>query len=237
MTLSPTSCASEQKEIVTSTPTLPTPTPTKLPPPEDWQFRWLKGVPCRAPCWEGITPGKTSATEAIEILKQSPLVAYVQQGRYAPSSGLGDVSWDWINGDKGGYANYPINTSAQIIGSIFPAFRQRYALRDVLQAYGEPSHILAQAKQGPDIGSGIFYDVWLVYLPQGLALTGGGATKPDLENMYLDRVIFYIPTREGLEANVWLAKEHPEWVLPWQGFKGFDYYCRDETHGIECRGK
>ena len=91
-----TACAVAQTQVATptsvstSTPTTPpqtvaptltllTPTPTKPPPPEDWQYRWLKKILCSAPCVEGITPGKTTATEAVELLSQNPLVENVKK--------------------------------------------------------------------------------------------------------------------------------------------------------------
>lgn len=58
----------------------PSPSPTEMSSltesalPEDWSYRWLKGIPCRPPCWEGITPGQTTAREAEEILRQSPII-------------------------------------------------------------------------------------------------------------------------------------------------------------------
>lgn len=40
--------------------------PTLSPKP-DWLVRWLNEPVCQLPCWENITPGKTSFTDALAI--------------------------------------------------------------------------------------------------------------------------------------------------------------------------
>lgn len=42
-------------------------TPTLSPQP-DWLVRWLNEPVCQPPCWENITPGKTSFTDALAIV-------------------------------------------------------------------------------------------------------------------------------------------------------------------------
>lgn len=227
-------CASGQTQVATSTPILPIPSPT-TPLPKDWQSRWLKGIPCRPPCWEGITPGHTNTSEAEEILRHSPLIGAVKSWSYNPNFGV--VSWDWLGGQQGGGAEYPARTSTQVIFAISPIFYTTYSLREIMEVYGNPSHIIAEAKIAPDMPK-IFYSFWVVYLSQGIALRGGGPDKPELDaHTLFYSVGFFVPTQEGLEQSVRFAKEHPDWVIPWEGFKGFDYYCRDELNGRVCRGK
>jgi hypothetical protein len=43
-------------------------TPTLSPQP-DWLVRWLNEPVCQPPCWEKITPGKTSFADALAIAK------------------------------------------------------------------------------------------------------------------------------------------------------------------------
>src|SRR5689334_19085430 len=43
-------------------------TPTLSPKP-DWLVRWLNEPVCLPPCWENITPGNTSFTDALPIAK------------------------------------------------------------------------------------------------------------------------------------------------------------------------
>src|SRR5262249_40010397 len=64
--LPPPSGQLRQSSGTTTTPetspqfVMPTPIEGKPAPPDDWTYRWLQGIPCVAPCWEGITVGQTS---------------------------------------------------------------------------------------------------------------------------------------------------------------------------------
>lgn len=204
-------------------------------PSKDWQLHWLQGVPCRAPCWEGITPGKTNVTQTMEILSHIPSLTNLDKRNDSKPSELGRLSWDWKNGNKGGYVYYsPSNETISIVAPIFDAW---FSFHDVLQTYGEPSHITAWIYQSPDVSSKNYHMV-LVYLSQGFEIWGNQLTKPNLnEDMLFNQVMFFEPTREQLEASDGTAKQHPDWLIPWQGFKGFDYYCRDEQNGKYCRGE
>src|SRR6266496_222154 len=42
--------------------------PTLSPQP-DWLVRWLNEPICQPPCWENVTPGKTSFKDALPIAK------------------------------------------------------------------------------------------------------------------------------------------------------------------------
>ena len=92
-------CNSEQGSSVTPEQ-LPTITQTRIKPPtaqvsqlfnlDELRERWLGGVPCAPPCWEGIIPGQTPADEAIEILSLNPIFANVD---YANISRYDQVSF------------------------------------------------------------------------------------------------------------------------------------------------
>jgi|GEM_PF-2508979 Uncharacterized conserved protein len=77
----------------------------------DWAA-WLHDQSCRAACWAGITPGKTKVSEAIELLKQHPLVdpssVTVTSARDAigthgfdPKDYPDALTWNWLDGGKG----------------------------------------------------------------------------------------------------------------------------------------
>ncbi|MBU0491270.1 MAG: hypothetical protein KKB13_05410 [Chloroflexi bacterium] len=89
-------------------PSAPSPIPSpKPPPPADWPTRWLKGIPCRPPCWEGITPGQTTAEEAVEILSRSPVIARANATTLpVPNPEMGLVVWSWVGteDEQGGQA-------------------------------------------------------------------------------------------------------------------------------------
>lgn len=233
---STTPAANVPTMVTTETPVVATPTGTNLPPPQDWQYRWLKKIPCGAPCLEGITPGKTTASEAMEILSQNPLVKNV---RREPSYGYKweSVSWNWVVSGQTGDAFYPHSNSETII-TITPHFGMYYSFRDVVQAYGEPTHIVAIARQLISERPTLCQEARFVYVPYGLELRSDCNSKLELnENISFLGASFFIPTREGYESIDETARRHPDWMIPWQGFKGFEYYCRDEQGGKLCRGE
>lgn len=224
------------------TPSLPTSvTPGQLP--LGWETRWLKGIPCRAPCWEGITPGKTTASEAVDILRKSPLVNEASISQVPTVRTLGLVEWIWVNGQAGGTALFRRGTSPEVIYELDPHLPKSIRLADVIAAYGEPSDVTAgehlwtdyqalQGTPGPGTSAPITYRVYslsLFYLPYGFFLSTGGSSKPDLSpELVLERSDFFAPGMEGYLDTIG-GKPIPYLTyLPWQGFKGFQFYCRDD---------
>lgn len=232
------SCVGKSETRIASTLT-PTTFPTVRPTlSNEWASHWLKGIPCRPPCWEGITPGQTSAADAVEILKRNPLVATAQAQTDSGLPNLGSVSWILVNGQRGGEASYSAQDTALLISSISPSFVTPFQLSEVIQAYGEPSHVIAFAYQAPDNSLKFFYELSIIYLSQGIALFSGGSIKPDsTKDGIFSSVVFFIPTMNGLATIDWRARDHPEWVLPWRNDQSFDYFCRDTVNGRACRGQ
>jgi len=205
-----------------------TPLPTKPSPPGDWLGRWLKGIPCRPPCWEGITPGQTTPIEAVEIWEQSPVITAVKIVTLGITPETGIVTWNWVSsGEKGGEAYFHTQPPSSPIYAIHP-YLPPCKLRDVIQAYGDPSHVAATSYY-PSDSSDMFYSLSILYLSQGFILfSEGGRSKPILsEDTSLESVIFFAPGIEGLQkASLALAIDL-ERFAPWQGIKDFDFYCRD----------
>src|SRR5664279_2199404 len=52
----------------------------------------VSGQPCSAPCWRGITPGKTSWTDALNILKSDATLENVNTQSDSQSSAVA-ASW------------------------------------------------------------------------------------------------------------------------------------------------
>ena len=224
-------CESQSGSPHTATSVQPTPLPTKSPPSKDWPYQWLKGIPCRPPCWEGITPGQTTATEAVEILNRSPVIATVEMTTSPLIPERGHVIWSWVGreGREGGWATFHAQTPSSPIYIINPLFPASFRLGDVIQSYGEPSHIIAKAFHRPD-SEGVDYNLIILYQSQGFALGTGGRLKPVLSmDTLFDGVSFFALNDEGWQAALGGAATYPEWVVPWQGMKDFDFYCRDET--------
>lgn len=201
---------------------------------EDWSYRWLKGIPCKPPCWEGITPGQTTAREAEDILRQSPFVDAVEVSTVSSRPQVGVIKWNWRDtGKEGGGALFEPGSLSNPIHLIHPYFPVSVQFRDLLETYGEPSHIIARSFVNPD--DTIAYDLAILYLSHGMLFDAGhGSTKLSLTGMTsLSGPSFFVPTDEGLQSAYAWAQSRPEWLVPWQGMQDFDFYCRDEE-GNHC---
>lgn len=195
----------------------------------DWESRWLNSIPCRLPCWEGITPGQTTVTQAVKLLTQSGLVEKVNLNDTL--SRRGTIEWTWLkNNQKGGLASFYTKEDPQIIKYIRPFYGKTYNYEEINKSYGSPSHILATAQVDIHNVQKFIYSVKFIYLTSGFVLTadsysteGGHNNKPAItENIKFVSVEFF-------EANFtgFLQISDPKLLVSWQGFKPFEFYCRN----------
>jgi hypothetical protein len=192
-------CESQPGVSHTATSVQPTPLPTKPPPPADWPSSW----------------------------RASPIIATTEIVTPRITPKLGIVKWTWIGGEKGGEADFHSQIQSSPVYLIHPYLPTSFKFSDVIRAYGEPSHIIAKAFPRPD-SEGVDYDLRILYRSQGFMLLDGGAIKPVLNaDTLFGSVVFFALNDEGLQAALAGAADHPEWVVPWQGMKDFDYYCTD----------
>jgi len=233
MVCSVTSCSSPTKSAETLQQV--TLVPTKPSPAIDWPDRWLKGTPCKPPCWEGVIPGQTTASEATKILNASPIVLRAEMTTTTKTSDNGIVLWSWLDGQSGGQAYYHARSPEQTIYTIAPYFPKPFALRKIIQVYGEPSDILARAYHNPD--NSIASDVSIFYRSQGIVLFAGAGGYLTLSlDMTFDYINFFEPTNEGLKVALGGSQDHLDWLTPWQGIRDFDFYCKDSESEKACRG-
>ncbi len=247
--------------------------PTSTSPPEyvewaDKSLQWLKGVPCFAPCWSGITPGITTVGEAVDLLKNNSMIEpeTVQLVRtLCGDEGEDEVPnsrriiWDWtIFHFEDSVAYYsqldpprthacgldffrvetilPDSTSSNgIVTRIelyFPGpndVNSNYLLMPtlgkVIEAYGEPSHIVAVYE--PVLGG---FTLNVIYEPQGFVLMRQESSRLELNGeVYFLEIIF---SSEPIQAG--LMYYSAAVLNEWQGMQSFDYYCRLEN-GERCK--
>lgn len=195
-----------------------------------WERNWLAGIPCRAPCWEGIEPGKTPIALAERLLQKHEQVGPLQ---YLPPyrSGYGTVYWSRWKDDEysGGSVTYLTNTSTVVL--IRVTFPNDFALGDVVQQYGEPTHVIALIGRDVERSDQIGYDFQVLWLSQGLRLTwasGYPGKKPTInENLRLQSVDFFEPTSAGLQHLMenW-SPQQLKFMTTWKGYIDFDQYCQ-----------
>ncbi|MDQ2808508.1 MAG: hypothetical protein M3Z04_16610 [Chloroflexota bacterium] len=191
----------------------------------DYAKRWLHGVPCRVPCWEGVTPGQSTEHGTLRILRGSPAVVPGSGKEEGPfESDTATIAWDGVGALERGYAYFDINSAEPIIDEIHllysdaPGTPDALTLQEVMQAYGPPTHIDALA----DLASGPFYIVYFAYAPLGMELgielprdTGPPVLHPGL---HIREVSFY-------PAPLKLNDYDKSWT-PWQGFHPYAFYCQ-----------
>lgn len=192
------------------------------------QNRWLKGIPCSPPCWENITPGHTSAEDALKILQQNSLIRNVSLISEKTQS---FIKWDWSNGagnNNGGQMAFNSQTNDHVIYFIYPKL-QAYKLKDITQIYGQPNFVVAN----PDLvepynseKSNYKYNLYIIYLNLGFVLNTTSYHTITINNdTMLDRLYFFVPTVTGLNT---LIEIPTKLMVPWQGFKDYYFYCRQE---------
>lgn len=218
-----------------STPVSPAWALTEMPASRDWQTRWLRGIPCSPPCWEGVTPGQTSALDAVAILRASPVISnaklYDSGSHY-----YGSIDWDWTSDGQGGGLYFDIRGPLHAVIRIEPRYPTSIWLTDVIQAYGEPSHIVALRRdnvEARETGRDI-YDLQLVYFSRGFELDEGTSySKPTLrDSQYFANLLLFAPTAEGFFQATGIPSE---FLVPWQGFKDFQFYCVDQRTLEPCK--
>lgn len=232
----------EQRTLPSAAPT-PTRRASAAPTPKRVQWEdvaaavqnWLNGIPCRPPCWEGIVPGQTTISQTVAIVNQLPFVTDLEIHDATTTSSFagmdrGVLSFNGSRDQIWGSVSYYLSSTVYLIEVHYPSLL--LAFQDVIDAYGEPSHVLAGAD--PDGGNDdTVYNLEIVYIPQGFALVwiGAGTSKPyfrpNWRNFYL---YFFEPTLEGYA----LAYGNPrvtEGLVPWRGMLSFDDYCQGTRCG------
>ncbi len=223
--------------VVTTTiskPTISGPTPTAKPS-QEWSTRWLRGIPCTPPCFEGITPGKTTVEEAQKILQLNSLIkSFKVTPSFPKVTPEAYISWNWnqdIIGNtpsnvrgNGGLVRYddhdPNNAIKEIEPGLFP-----FKLADVMQAYGEPSHVIATFSP-KNHESGYWYSLTFFYFSRGFLVRNNPyEVRPELKkDMLLEYIEFFPP---GIDEYPYYRDNFAKTMLvPWQGFKEWKFYCR-----------
>jgi hypothetical protein len=230
-TLSATATANLTTLGAVSTPTVSKGPVSKGPVPSDWQSRWLKGIPCKVPCWEGITPGKTTTLQAVALLKQSPIIdAASVKIRYSNAIERG-VVWEWADatpGQGGELGYYPESDKSVIdyIRPFYPHKKSFLTLGSVMQVYGNPEYVIARFSRGAET-TNLFYQLTFYYR-QGFiieASDNGFTSMLELSpNMYVENPEFSAASEDSSNSKL------PQGAIAWQGFKDFKFYCRNPDY-------
>jgi hypothetical protein len=189
--------------------------------------RWLSGNPCNPPCWEGITPGQTTLKDAVDLLQNNPLIGqltiYADENR--PNSG--EISWSWPGVEKRGgrvfYARIG-DVAGSVVYAIWPGFGEGVRLGEVIQAFGEPSHVKIREVKilEPPTPREAWYTYTLIWIENGFLVKGNPVNRTKIDNAFVIYTIgFFEPSMEGYIALEGNSGANP--VL-WHGYGDSDTY-------------
>jgi hypothetical protein len=184
---------------------------------DDWQARWLRGIPCYLPCWEGITPGKTTDQEAHTLIHENPRV--MQQASIEPSPLRFDDAY--------------LTASPEPVRNISPNYYVSFKLGDIIAVYGEPTYIEVRTTldrhrtDGTKFNS---YSISALWSSKGFSVAGFyDVTKPAITpELPVSSLYIFVPTT----SNDFRSSVYMENPVVWEGYKSYDYYC-GEKHQCE----
>jgi hypothetical protein len=209
---------------------------TRYQPSPVWERTWLTGIPCRPPCWEGITPGQTNASEAEQLLRQLPEVDVLKQGQsVTPPPPYETIYWSWKNNYGSGSVLSSLDTSA--VFDIRLAFPHDFTLGEVIEAYGQPSHVLAMASRNLEKLDETDYILEIYWQSKGIRIEPSQQYPPHRpvidSNLTSHSVDFFEPGAAGLEHTVEFGNPaHLKFLTPWKGFVDYREYC----HAVDSGG-
>lgn len=210
---------------------------TNLLPPDqpslltdDLLYDWLNGEPCMPPCWQGITPEQTLKSQAVYILQSDPELLQMEVITVTDYSLWGgSIYWELKSAPaQSGFIKF--GGEPPIVENIGIAQNSRLTLQEVMNVYGEPSHVLAVTSPCVDQDC-IVYRFAIVYLEKGFALNLATSAhrKPEFTSNWRGfNVLFFEPTLDGF-AQAWGNPAILEAVTPWRGVLAFDDYCMGES--------
>ena len=125
-------------------------------------FSLIKNSNCLAPCWSDITPGSTSGSEAILILKDMDGVEHSTVERNVSTHYIFQdrIDWDFNNGSFG-----MISTVNDVVVEI-RIEKINIPLKYLISHFGEPDHVMFLPYNGSQWIVNILYiqeGIWLGY--------------------------------------------------------------------------
>ena len=160
---------------------------------------WVRAEPCSPPCWEGITPGVSTVTDTIDILGAITTINSVRGVEVLTPDDEYQGTIEWAGVDARGSISYSGNG---LVYRIILDTAGRLTIQDVVDAFGEPSHIYAAASPAIDVDVPVIhFDV--VYLSKGIGLgwNGGDRDRPAFDRTWSTfHVYFFEPGRSGFSG-------------------------------------
>lgn len=206
------------------------------PPPElrdskMWHDRSLiTGEPCAAPCWQGITPGETTWTEAQNIVPTISGVIDLQTQEQENETGL-TIGSVWRTNESEQYCCAVVANIGEAVDDedVVDYIQVRLApdvtLGELIEAHGEPAYVV----NGEEVSEDQAYII-LLYpdIPIiAYAFVAGAATGTMSASSEIIFVVYVTP--EAMENEVIRNSN----LQVWDGYQSFSYYAESESNPYE----
>jgi|GEM_PF-5998382 len=200
----------------------------------------MTDIPCAAPCWQGIVPGITDSSQALEILKDS---SYVKRSSVRAGSKDGSGRMVWLSNVSGIYSENQITWEDDIVQDIGLQIAYELTLSEIINKFGPPEILVATWSTDNDQ---YFFGVSLFY-PE-IAMTVSGYVdfeSPQIEpTTPIYHVSFYAPQsveeryayihRYQVPVEAKQSMAHLKTIMrPWQGYGDLFEVYYESPHELE----
>lgn len=186
----------------------------------------LSGKPCAAPCWNNLTPGKSTASDVksftVRVADDWPVRSWTES---PPCTSVGISNGPGLAGEAGAV----LVTGDGILTFIQSDLRNPVTLQDLVQHFGPPEYYEALYSEG-DTGPG--YRVEVYYPSKGLAfdiavsVSDKGYIRPAMKVVYVQyfapgNLLSYFTSwdcGDTSQAAVADAQARMKVIQPWTGF-------------------
>lgn len=219
------------------------PTPTPAPAVPDNSL--ITQSPCAPPCWQGLTPGESTWSEATDFMMNSPLINGNVGERHGPASGINVSQFWWWAGEVQGSGRGNVIDSDKSGLILYISIKPNTAITigEVLQVYGPPTYVNLGLQYRPPDGfttgpEGIFMDAlyvehgfWVRWF-QDTPLTNRPFHFCPTTDIVLNTIEYYSPKMLDAKWNHEIDYVPPEGALK---FEGKDFVTeQDGKIGLKC---
>jgi hypothetical protein len=181
-----------------------------------WLDHWLKKPDCLPPCWENITPGQTTLSDAKAVLENKIdfTVTGIQGGILEFQ--LGEIASGRLVSDT--------DTMIQMVWLVF-AQNSQLKIGDLISSYGFPPEISFNYFTANEPGFDMLYPKLGMVVSTFPYNTAHSLTNPQFEiepDEQVSGIQFFIP---GLDyyKNQFLPNHSPYEVCDWTGYGNYSY--------------
>ncbi|MBI5934474.1 MAG: hypothetical protein HY867_12265 [Chloroflexi bacterium] len=113
---------------------------TTRPPSASELENFFGNESCSWPCWQGITPGVTKSSDALQLLLVSPVVSKSTVQSYEQRPGKGYAHWEWKIGKNQRVLNADMAWQDGIVRSII-LYARIVSIGEIVDRFGPPEKV------------------------------------------------------------------------------------------------